>query len=219
MKTILSGGLCRWVLCMGLVLSTALVRVSAEETIPSDEVGGSWYGMLYYGRMTNDRFLEVLRFQTNVDEAKLYSGEIGYRLHDDNLLVEFLDPVLSSVNVGLNFTYQDDPVGDIYQVNPFIMVRWSNFPWNHRLRTTFAFAEGLSYSSSVPSVEINPSRQDLTYNKLLNYLAAEVTISLPSRKNWELVYRLHHRSSIFGLMDADNDGSTAIAIGIRHYFK
>ena len=212
----------RWVrgAAFGLVLSVAWSIVGWTEELPSDEVGGSWYGMAYFGRMTDNRFHEVVRFSgVSLDDTKLYAGEVGYRLHDDNFLVDFLDPVLSSINVGVNVAYQDDPNGDIYQVNPFIMARWSDFPWNNYLRTTVAFAEGLSFSSEVPATEIDLNRPNRDYKKLVNYLAAEVTFSLPKRKDWELVYRLHHRSGVFGLFGADNSGSTAMGVGIRHYFK
>jgi hypothetical protein len=209
-----------WMTFVALFAAATLgLNVSAEE-LASDEVGGSWYGMAYFGRMTDNRFHEVLRFHhLESGDADLYSGEIGYRLHDDNLLVEFADPVLSSINLGVNFTYQDDPSGAIYQVNPFIMLRWSDFPWNSVIRTTFAVAEGLSYSTHAPATERDSTDPDSQHKRLLNYVAVEVTFSLPKRKDWELVYRLHHRSGVFGLFDADNSGSTALGVGIRHYFK
>jgi hypothetical protein len=38
-------------------------------------------------------------------------------------------------------------------------------------------------------------------------------------KDWQLVYRLHHRSGVFGLMGADNASNTVVQLGVRHYFK
>jgi hypothetical protein len=53
----------------------------------------------------------------------------------------------------------------------------------------------------------------------MHYMAIEATFALPNHKDWQLVYRLHHRSGVFGLMQGDNSGTTAVQIGIRHYFK
>jgi hypothetical protein len=186
---------------------------------PADNVGGSWNWMLAYGRMTNENFTKVVFFNYGWDEARLLSGEIGYTLKEDNPFVRFLDPILSTVDVAMNVTYQDDPAGSIFVFSPYVMARWSNFPWSDTIRTTFGFGGGLSYATDIPSIEFNPKKPNGNYRNLLHYLAAEATFALPNHKDWQLVYRLHHRSGVFGLMDADNAGNTAVQIGIRHYFK
>ncbi|MEE8286091.1 MAG: hypothetical protein V3R72_05305 [Gammaproteobacteria bacterium] len=186
---------------------------------PADDVGGSWNWMLLYGRMTDASLVDDVVFNFGWAEAKLYSGEIGYTLKDDNPFVKFMDPVLSSVDVAMNVTYQDDPAGTIFVFSPYIMARWSNFPWSKTIRTTFGLGGGLSYATDVPSIEIDPNDPNGDYNRLLHYIAVEATFALPKYKDWQLVYRLHHRSGVFGLMQAENAGNTAIQIGIRHYFK
>ncbi len=175
--------------------------------------------MLLYGRMTNASLVDDVVFNFGWAEAKLYSGEIGYTLKDDNPFVKFMDPVLSSVDVAMNVTYQDDPAGTIFVFSPYIMARWSNFPWSKTIRTTFGLGGGLSYATDVPSIEIDPNDPNGDYSRLLHYIAVEATFALPKYKDWHLVYRLHHRSGVFGLMQAENSGNTAIQIGIRHYFK
>jgi len=186
---------------------------------PADNVGGSWNWTLLYGRMTDTALNKVVRFSYGWDEAKLLSGEIGYTLKEDNPLVRFLDPVLSSVDVAMNITYQDDPAGDIFLFSPYIMARWSNFPWSNTLRTTFGLGGGLSYATDIPSIEIRPDNPDGNYRRLQHYIAVEATFALPKYKDWQLVYRLHHRSGVFGLFQSDNGGNTAVQIGLRRYFK
>ena len=186
---------------------------------PADDVGGSWNWVLLYGRMTDASLVDDVVFNFGWAEAKLYSGEIGYTLKDDNPFVKFMDPVLSSVDVAMNVTYQDDPAGTIFVFSPYIMARWSNFPWSNTIRTTFGLGGGLSYATDIPSIEINPNDPNGNYSGLLHYIALEATFALPKYKDWQLVYRLHHRSGVFGLMQAENSGNTAIQIGIRHYFK
>jgi len=186
---------------------------------PADNVGGSWNWTVLGGRMTDAAMVDVFVFNFGWDEATLFSGEVGYTLKDDNALVRFLDPVLSSIDVVLNLTYQDDPAGNIFEINPYIMARWSKFPWSKTIRTTFGAGWGLSWASDIPSIEINPNTVNGDYHNIMNYLAAEATFALPDHPDWQLVYRLHHRSGIFGLLGADNVGNTAVQVGLRHYFK
>jgi hypothetical protein len=185
---------------------------------PADNVGGSWNWMLLYGRMTDSSLSSVFRFDYGWDEARLVSGDIGYTLKDDNALVRFLDPVLSTIDVAMNVTYQDDPAGSIFVFSPYMMARWSNFPWSNTLRTTFGLGGGLSYATDIPSIEIEPDEPNGDYSNLLFYIAVEATFTIPKYKDWQLVYRLHHRSGIFGTFQADNSGNTAVQLGLRHYF-
>ncbi len=66
---------------------------------PADNVGGSWNWVLLYGRMADEQLSKVFVFNTGWEEARLLSGEIGYTLKEDNPVVRFLDPVLSTVDV------------------------------------------------------------------------------------------------------------------------
>ena len=186
---------------------------------PADNVGGSWNWMLLYGRMTDASLVDAFLLDYGFDEANLFSGEVGYTLKSENPLVRFLDPVLSSIDVAINVTYQDDPAGNIFIFSPYIMARWSSFPWSRTIRTTFSLGGGLSFATDIPSIEIHPQKPDGDYKNLLHYIAVEATFALPKRPDWQVVYRLHHRSGVFGLLGGDNVGNTAVEIGVRHYFK
>jgi len=186
---------------------------------PGDDVGGSWNWLLAGGRMTNAALIDVFVFNFGWDDATLVSGEIGYTLKKDNPVVRFLDPVVSSVDVAINFTYQDDSGQDVFEIAPYMMARWSNFPWSNTIRTTFGLGGGLSYATPIPSLEKQSTDANPDYENLMHYMAIEATFALPNHKDWQLVYRLHHRSGVFGLMQGDNSGTTAVQIGIRHYFK
>lgn len=185
---------------------------------PGDDVGGSWAATLLAGRMTDASMVNVFFFNFGWDQARLYSGEVAYTLKKDNPFQKFMSPVLNNIDVVLNVTYQDDPSGSIWEINPFVMARWNKFPWNDTIRTTFGLGGGLSYASNIPSIEIDSTDPDGDYHNLLHYIAVEATFALPSHKDWQLVYRLHHRSGVFGLMGAENEGNTAVEFGLRHYF-
>jgi hypothetical protein len=50
----------------------------------------------------------------------------------------------------------------------------------------------------------------------LNYLLFEVALGLPEYPKWDLVFRIHHRSEVFGLYGAG--GSNFVGAGIKFSF-
>ncbi len=108
-------------------------------------------------------------------------------------------------------------VQDNIELNALIVLRWQSFPWDEHLRTTAAIGEGLSWASKVPQLEeeLDP---DGKAAQLLNYLLIEFTFGLPSIPSWDLVFRIHHRSGIFGTFDGVNGGSNVLAVGLKWRF-
>ena len=52
--------------------------------------------------------------------------------------------------------------------------------------------------------------------RALNYLLLELAFGLPQHPRWDLVVRLHHRSSVFGLVG--EGGSNFVCGGIKFGF-
>lgn len=104
------------------------------------------------------------------------------------------------------------------EINPFVLIaRWKSFPWNHVVRTTMAIGDGLSIATQVPKYE--ESRRGIEdTSQVLNYVMAEVTLSLPSEPQWALIGRYHHRSGAFGLFNGVHDASTAFCAGLKYWF-
>ena len=75
--------------------------------------------------------------------------------------------------------------------------RWHYFPWNKYVDTSFAVGDGMSYYTEVSEVE---KEDDEDAQRALNYLLFEVALGLPEYPKWDLVFRIHHRSSVFGLV-------------------
>lgn len=213
-------GVSLW-LCASYALAAnpkAPVATAASDTAPlSDQ--GQWAWTLYYSKMTTKLLNQVLRFQIKTGRANLYSGEINYRLAPSNPLSQFFQQVGAKFEVNGNFTYQNDPVGNIYEFNPYFNVRWINFPWNHYLTTTFAIGEGVSYATAIPWREQRDRGKAINGKRLENLLMFEATFALPSHPDWQVLYRVHHRSGVFGMYDSSNSGSTAVGVGVRHYFN
>ena len=91
--------------------------------------------------------------------------------------------------------------------------RWHWFPWDKYLDTSLAVGDGVSYNTKVSKIE---KEDDAEAIRWLNYLLVEVTFKVPKYPRWDLVYRIHHRSSNSGLIGAG--GSNYICGGIKYSF-
>jgi hypothetical protein len=174
-----------------------------------------WSAFFYVGKMTQNTLGSVLIQDFQFDSETLYSLELSRQLSPENALRHFLQPIVSTVEVAGNFTYRDDPAGNIFEFNPYLLFRWRDFPWDNVVTTSLGLGEGLSYDTEVPQIEMKNSDEA---QRLLNYLMMEATFALPDHPQWELVWRIHHRSGVFGLYNSGNNGSTAIGLGIRYHF-
>lgn len=105
-----------------------------------------------------------------------------------------------------------------FEFNPIIIVaRWTAFPWNKTLPTTLAIGDGISIATETPKLEVK-RRGRKESSKVLNYVMAELTLSLPEVPQWAFVARYHHRSGMFGAFHGVHDASTAFAAGIKYWF-
>jgi hypothetical protein len=102
---------------------------------------------------------------------------------------------------------------DGWQFNGLLIARWNKFPWDNYVDTSFAMGDGLSYNTEVTTVE---EEDDEDAGKWLNYLLLELTLGLPQYPRWDLVYRIHHRSSVRGLIGAA--GSNYVTLGVKYSF-
>ena len=58
-----------------------------------------------------------------------------------------------------------------------IVVRWQQFPWNHKVATSAAFGLGLSYATELPELEVQLEGDS---EQLLIYWVAELTAGPPA---------------------------------------
>ena len=102
---------------------------------------------------------------------------------------------------------------DHWEFNLPIIGRWKAFPWDAVVDTSLAFGIGPSYASEKPKVEV---ANDGASRRLLVYWMMEIEVGALDT-DWSAIFRLHHRSGAFGLV-ADEGGSNAMVIGLRHRF-
>lgn len=176
-----------------------------------------WSVLFYRGFESSTSLGQLLAFNYKPTHTALYSAEVGYALSAENPIQKFFEPIFSRIELSGNVSYLtggNNP-HNIYQFNPFIMFRYTKFPWNAYLNTTVAIGEGISYSTRIPAIEVAESQNA---KRLLNFLVVEATFALPKYPRWQMMVRIHHRSGAFGLYGAGNTGSNIPSIGIRYLF-
>lgn len=98
--------------------------------------------------------------------------------------------------------------------NAALLVRWTEFPWNERLRTTFATGVGLSYSEHVYQVDIDRHPgEDRSHLKF--HWPIQLTFAHPEHPRHQLMLYLTHQSGghIF-----DEGGVNSVGFGYRFGF-
>jgi hypothetical protein len=98
-----------------------------------------------------------------------------------------------------------------------VFLRYDGFPWNNRITTTVGMGTGVSLVERVSEIEKDAGAHHGHPNgsKLLQYLAPEITFAAPERRNSDLVFRVHHRSGVFGTYDGIRGGSNVVTLGFR----
>ncbi|TAK73128.1 MAG: hypothetical protein EPO11_08910 [Gammaproteobacteria bacterium] len=200
-----------------IILWGSFISFTAMGATPSLYDQHPWSVLYYYGFTVNNSLLQVLSLQ-DLDRwpEHIQSVEVAHTLSEDNFLRRLVNPIVGVVQLAGNVTVRDgDNEHTIYEFDPYVIFRWANLPWNQYVNTSFAFAEGVSYATSVPAIEKDDN--DNT-KRFLNYLMFEATFALPSYPQLQLAARVHHRSGAYGLYHAGNSGSNDIGIGISYLF-
>ncbi len=97
------------------------------------------------------------------------------------------------------------------------VLNWGGFPWNGLLQTNLRVGPlGASYTTSVSPLERG---SDGKGSQWLNFLMIEFGFSLPKVKSEQIFIRLHHRCSVYDLLNNYGaNGEDFLSLGYRHYF-
>jgi hypothetical protein len=161
----------------------------------------------------------------------LYGGQWIGASNDAMMSLEVADTYLAGLGVIYEFEQSGPHVrweveGQILQhfglqhPTEFVLdiaVRWVTYPWDKWIDTSVALGAGLSYTTELPEFEAKQN-PDTGATQLLHYLAFEIAVAPPGESHWSLVFRLHHRSGVWGLFDGVGSASNFAVIGIRYRF-
>jgi len=98
--------------------------------------------------------------------------------------------------------------------NASVVVRWIDFPWNDRLKTTFSMGLGLSYSEKVYLMDIQRHEDDSRSHLKFNW-PIQMTFALPDNPDNQLMLFIVHQS---GGRIFDRGGVNSLGVGYRRDF-
>lgn len=199
------------------------INISLASSIPTLK---PWSVLLYGGATVNEDLKRIIVGDMSDADERIFSTEIAISIAKNNPIQYFLRYLTDTIQLANNVAYRDalGKSKPIFEDDIYFDFRWTkvpftlnDFPWHKYISTTFAAGEGISYASEVPFSERDPTPENST--KLLNYLMFEITFAAPKNPNLQLVTRIHHRSSAFGLYYHDHyAGSNTLGLGIRYCF-
>lgn len=97
-----------------------------------------------------------------------------------------------------------------------IFLRFDGFPWNDVLRTSVGVSTGINVVAKLPPSETAYGTQEVPSEAILqHYLSPEIAFSLPDSPENELFFRIHHRSTGYGLFWSAHTGSNVVTVGLR----
>jgi len=179
--------------------------LAQDDKTENDTQRYKWFLTAYAGAHAQDDINDVVTFQPKFEDNAYIGGlalarELWH--YDKYLSFEFEGQIAKHFNKDTQWEF----VG-------VLIARWHYFPWNKYVDTSFAVGDGVSYYTEVSEVE---EEDDEDAQRALNYLLFEVALGLPEYPKWDLVFRIHHRSSVFGLAGAG--GSNFVCGGIKFGF-
>ena len=108
--------------------------------------------------------------------------------------------------------HRDDSEGvdETWQEYAALLVcRYDRFPWSRYVRTSLAVGDGYSFCSTKPPNADDDEPQGL------NYLMFELALGAPQLPRLDLVYRIHHRSSVFNLLGEGTSNYYLMGLRVR----
>jgi len=186
-----------------LTLSAAVLFT----TSPS-EANDDWFVSIYGGQVSDTAFNEVIRFNTKFEDYYLAAVALGKELWTDRKYLA-LEAEGQFVQHFKGKEHQE--------FNAALILRWLPFPWDDYLDTSLAVGNGISYATRDPEFEENEADDNVTVQTLY-YLMLELVFALPGDSHWGVFTRVHHRSSVFGLIDGAFAASNYVCAGLRYKF-
>jgi len=176
-----------------------------EDKNEDDKKRHKWFLTVYGGAHAQDDIADVFAFKAKFeDNDHIAVAALAREFWHYEKYISF------EVEGQIGKHFNNDT---FWEFNGLIIGRWHAFPWNKYVDTSFAVGDGLSCYTQISKVEED---DDDDAQKTLNYLMFELALGLPQYPRWDMVMRIHHRSSIFGLYGAG--GSNYVCGGIKFSF-
>lgn len=207
-------------LLLGLSPAGGAERASANQPLlppMAPERGKANAVTVYGGVAAVTDFTTIITQPWRVDWVKVrfigasYSRRIG-TLRD--VFGSWGESFAIEAEAGAGLRFGSESLGEFWGA---AYLRFDAFPWNDIVYTTIAGSLGLNQLTRSSPYERRRNSGGNNSN-LLHYFAPEITIADPDNKDLEAVFRLHHRSGVFGLFNGVSTGSNILTIGVRKRF-
>jgi len=192
-------------LLLALVMGVTSGALAQDEKTQDDIARYNWFLTVYAGAHAQDDIGDVFALKPKFeDNAYVGVVALAHQFWHYQKYISFE----AEGQIGKHFNTDDQ-----LEFVGLIIGRWHEFPWNKWVDTSFAVGDGISYYTEISNVE---KEDDEDAQHALNYLLFELALGLPQYPKWDLVLRIHHRSSMFGLVGAA--GSNFVCGGIKYSF-
>lgn len=181
----------------------ALLVVFGPGFVPALHAGVPGHELrLYGGQVSDNEYDEIVLGETELEDSYLlaaaWTGVLG-RPHR-------WFRVEGEINLAGHFGLQDHG-----EANALVSLRLTRFPWDSLLDTSLAMGLGPSYAFETPPLEAAYGDGE----RLLAFWLTEITVDPYPNSPWNGLVRIHHRSSVFGLV-SDAYGSNFITVGVGY---
>tara|TARA_R110000868_G_scaffold380784_1_gene646930 strand:- start:101885 stop:102541 length:657 start_codon:yes stop_codon:yes gene_type:complete len=201
--------------------SSVAAETTHDKTNKQVEKNLNWGIAVFGGQYSNDILVHDMLFNYGGwYPASTYGVSGSYAFGMDTGIGRFFNYIAAIPEVGLNVAYIYDQANPkpIYEFDSYFELRWRKFPWDKYLLTSIAIGTGPSYVTRIPSNEARQVSNPNNVRHWLNSVMFEISLGLPKYPNFEIFYRLDHRSGVFGLMTPALIDSTAVTGGFRYRF-
>jgi hypothetical protein len=123
--------------------------------------------------------------------------------------------VVVGVEVGTGLRFGLGTAGELWGGVNF---RYTGFVLFNTVRIGGGITVGFSGITKATGIEAQREIKDNGSATLLAYLGPELTMALVDNPNWELVYRIQHRSGAYGVIAHFIEGANANTVGIRYRY-
>lgn len=190
-----------------LLLTVPLLAGTGAAWAASDARGSNW--SLFTGKYTASGLPDEILMNRPIEFEDAWITVVNYGRH--------LSPPTAArrweaeLQFGVHRGVQDH-----FEVNSALIHRWSDWPWDGLIDTSFAIGAGLSWAGEVPALEAQ-GKPGTDATRTLLYLVLEFEAMPGHTRRWSVYGRIHHRSGVFGTFNGVHGGSDHVGIGVRWY--
>jgi hypothetical protein len=199
-------------LCVLLGLPSPSVAWSPAELV--EPCAGDCGVAAYVGPHVSDSMSDLLIFEPQTPVTWDYDRDYIAAVAVSRVAGTFRKRLSFEPELGLGQRsgYQDET-----EIWGALFLRYRGFPWDEVLTTSVAISTGLNWASGISDVERDRAK-DETGAQWMHFFSPEVTFALPSHPDLEVLFRFHHRSGVFGLINDAHGGAQYATVGLRLRF-